>query len=784
MKRFTVYCSFVVLFFCVTGCLKQHNHDSKIPSDIEQVFYKAHKDFLFQSSPDSALTIAKLASQYGLGNKNYNLAFDAILMSAYVYNEKRKRDSVKALMNTLIPLARQQKDSIHLAEAYKYLSNVYKEENQPDSSLFFLQIGLRYAKSKNNPTLSGLYIEKAEYMHRYNQFDSAHIYYIQALEQYEKEKHYANVANIYNRLSNLFADQKLPEEAKKYLQLSIHLNDSLGNIAGLSDNYNNLGILMKDNNQLDSAAFFLEKAISINQKTGDKYGEIATIYNLGNVYFAMEDYYNAKLSYSKVYEYCQKEQMPSGMVRALSGMAEIEDYNNNRDSAFVLLTKALNLARQINEPQGEVSILYQIVGLNFSRSVDSLNYLKQYRDLSDSLYNADYLAKLAENDVKYKTELKNKSIEILENKSKQQKLLASVFIGGFILALLLVLFILRSLALKRKANKMLAAQKEEIASQAEQLKDTNEKLVELDQFKQGMTSMIVHDLKNPLNTILNVSEKEPEREIKRSRQAASQMLNMVLNILDVNKYEYSEMTIRKTGFSIFNNAQKSIGQISFLAGQKNILIENNIDTLIGVLGEAEIIERVFINLLSNAIKYTPVNGKIELSSQIDKKEEQVVLSVKDTGQGISKEYHEKVFEKFTQIEAKSSGGVHSTGLGLTFCRMAVEAHGGKIWIDDNYTGGTSILFTLHISTLYYQEEETPSPPTENISLSEQEKMELKKYLPKFEQLEIYEISSFRKLFRDIEHEKVINERWLQQLRNAVEHGNQKRFDFLLSFVKN
>ncbi len=783
MKRLAAYLSFVVLFSCITGCLKQHNNDSKVQSDIEQVFYKAHKDFLFESSPDSALTISKLASQYGLENKNYKLAFDAILMSALIYNNNRKGDSVKMLMNKLIPMAKQQNDSIHLAEAYQKLAFVYTNlQHQPDSSLYFQQLGLKYAKSKNNTALPALYADRAEYMYKYRQFDSAYVYYTLALEEYKNRKHYMNMAYIYNRLSSLFGEQNLLGESRKYLQFSIHLNDSLGNIVGLGDNYSNLGILMRMDNQLDSAAFFLKKAIASSQEIGDKYNEIVRTYNLGNVYNDMGDYYDAKLSYDKVYEYSKEEQVPSGMIRALIGMAEIEDINNNRDSALVLFTKALHMVRQINEPQGEVEILYKLVERNFPSDVDSQNYLEQYKDLSDSLYNADYLAKLAENDVKYETELKNKSIEILENKSKQQKLLTSVFIGGFILALLLVLVILRSLSLKRKANKMLAAQKEEIASQTEQLKYTNEKLVELDQFKQGMTSMIVHDLKNPLNTILNVSEKEPEREIKRSRQAAVQMLNMVLNILDVNKYEHSGMAIRKTEFSVFGNAQKSIGQISFLAGQKNILIENNIDTSIGVLGEAEIIERVFINLLSNAIKYTPVNGKIELSSQIDKKEEQVVLSVKDTGQGISKEYHEKVFEKFTQIESVSLGNIHSTGLGLTFCKMAVEAHGGKIWIDENYTGGACFSFTFPLcdikeANLSEQEIGTPS-----VILTEQERQELQKYLPQFEKIELYEISAFRKLFRKIENEISVNKEWLQRLKEAVEYGNENLFKIMVNQI--
>jgi len=138
-----------------------------------------------------------------------------------------------------------------------------------------------------------------------------------------------------------------------------------------------------------------------------------------------------------------------------------------------------------------------------------------------------------------------------------------------------------------------------------------EKLLELDKFKEGMTGMIVHDLKNPLNAILGISSLYPEEDMWLIvNSAGSQMLNLVLNILDVQKFENTEVKLNLTEGTVFSLASEACKQVALLIKQKNLNLSLQINPSIVVNVDQEIIIRVFVNILTNAIKYTRSEGQI------------------------------------------------------------------------------------------------------------------------------------------------------------------------------
>ena len=108
--------------------------------------------------------------------------------------------------------------------------------------------------------------------------------------------------------------------------------------------------------------------------------------------------------------------------------------------------------------------------------------------------------------------------------------------------------------------------------------------------------------------------------------------------------------------------------------------------------------RVIANLLSNAIRHTPAGGSVEVKTDWLSANESIRLQVIDTGNGLAPEYHQKVFDKFEQVRLKREGVVvGSSGLGLAFCKLAVEAHGGKIWVESEGEGkGATFQFTLPV----------------------------------------------------------------------------------------
>jgi len=244
-----------------------------------------------------------------------------------------------------------------------------------------------------------------------------------------------------------------------------------------------------------------------------------------------------------------------------------------------------------------------------------------------------------------------------------------------------------------------------------------EKLLELDNFKEAMTGMIVHDLKNPLNAIIGLSSMNPEDEMMQMvNSAGNQMLNLVLNILDVQKFENTNVKLNLKEASLYELADEANRQVSLLIKQKKQILNLNILPQTIIHTDAEVTVRVFVNMLTNAIKYTPSGGSISINQEAilfnedDYTKNELIpdsikkqfkfqmpsclISVSDTGQGIPADKIHLVFEKFGQVEAKKSGGVRSTGLGMTFCKMVVEAHGGAIWITSEVGKGTNFYFTL------------------------------------------------------------------------------------------
>jgi signal transduction histidine kinase len=105
------------------------------------------------------------------------------------------------------------------------------------------------------------------------------------------------------------------------------------------------------------------------------------------------------------------------------------------------------------------------------------------------------------------------------------------------------------------------------------------------------------------------------------------------------------------------------------------------------------IHRMFINLLENAIKYTPVGGQIEIGAQTSGGSS-VKFWVRDNGPGISAVDRERIFEKFTRLRNNSSSGL---GVGLAFCKLAVQGHGGQIWVESELGSGTTFWLTLPVA---------------------------------------------------------------------------------------
>ncbi len=234
--------------------------------------------------------------------------------------------------------------------------------------------------------------------------------------------------------------------------------------------------------------------------------------------------------------------------------------------------------------------------------------------------------------------------------------------------------------------------------QQKELQANYERLQELERLRDNLTHLIVHDLRSPLGVMLmslellktratNLSERDLGLVDKALRSSAT-LLDMVNQLLDVNRLESGQMPLNKAENDLAKIAQSVIDGMAPAFAERRVVLTAK--EPLAALCDEGIIRRVFENLLGNALRYTPSRGEISVSVVRDGTEVRVVVA--DQGPGIPAEYHGRIFEKFVQVEGEQRG--KGSGLGLTFCKLAVETHGGRIGVESEVGKGSQFWFTL------------------------------------------------------------------------------------------
>jgi len=204
-----------------------------------------------------------------------------------------------------------------------------------------------------------------------------------------------------------------------------------------------------------------------------------------------------------------------------------------------------------------------------------------------------------------------------------------------------------------------------------------------------------------LSLVLQSPDASREKTVHRAGVALEStriMMRMILDLLDISRLEESHMTLNREAVSLAAVAATCLTETGGLVTRGSIQIREEFPQgLPEAWVDRGLIDRVVANLLSNAIKHTPEGGTITVGARRNAAEETLELYVRDTGEGIPEAYHLVIFEKFCQADAKKFGLKSDRGLGLTFCKMAVEAHGGRIWVTSALGQGSTFTIALPIA---------------------------------------------------------------------------------------
>jgi signal transduction histidine kinase len=240
---------------------------------------------------------------------------------------------------------------------------------------------------------------------------------------------------------------------------------------------------------------------------------------------------------------------------------------------------------------------------------------------------------------------------------------------------------------------------EQLQEEKERLAQANQELLRLDTLRHDLTNMVIHDMKGPLAEVmgnLDLITYEPLSEMQRealelANLGAEDLLRMIMNLLDIDRLEEGRLLVHPEPLAFLDLTQDLLRKFQTLIRLKGL--EVSVEDAVGepFAADPALLGRVLQNLLTNALGHTGEGGRVLLQAAPDRDGNGVVLNVQDNGSGIPERFQARIFQKFTQA-SDGTGPRTSTGLGLTFCKMAVEAHGGRIWFESQVGRGS----TFHV----------------------------------------------------------------------------------------
>jgi signal transduction histidine kinase len=591
-----------------------------------------------------------------------------------------------------------------------------------------------------------------------------------------------SVANIYSQMSKT-------EQALLYYNETLKELDRNNDLFMRDVAYSNMALLYQKNGDTTNFKKYGKKGLEIAGKTNN-----------------IRSLYGSLINFTK--HYIDSNNIPLAKKYADSVLQVIEDNNLSHFEGFYYLAKG-NIYRMENKPQlaaGEyMKVLNDPVNYNHYELIMSTynaltradtmrnDYKSAYyhkekeRQIRDSVENTEVEKQIQGLHIRYQTEKKEQQLALLEKerqrqelKAKNNQIVAFSAVGITILLIVLIIIVLASRKKLKQRNQEIFDQREEISQQADRLKEHLNEISNLSDFKHKMTQMLVHDLKNPLNVLLNIDNIPTETRDKYHKHSAAKMHNLVMNILEVNRYKEKQFPLRPEPFSLNLLVNEIISNNHFSFEAEEIRFINLLSNEITVLADRYLTERMITNIITNALKYTNKDGYIKLEARIIESKK-VIISLTDNGIGVSEDKLEHVFSESVGPDRAYN---YSTGIGLAFCKLAADMHGQDIGVESEKGQGTRIWFSLELVSAVKADipPTVPEVGTAQVEVTEQNMSELKAFRKEIQEIQVEEFSKFQKLYKRLCEADAGNKQWREALYNAVINLNQDKYNQIAAML--
>ncbi|HEY6555682.1 MAG TPA: hybrid sensor histidine kinase/response regulator [Polyangiaceae bacterium] len=256
-----------------------------------------------------------------------------------------------------------------------------------------------------------------------------------------------------------------------------------------------------------------------------------------------------------------------------------------------------------------------------------------------------------------------------------------------------------ALVVRMKSALRLRRMSSELRDHYEIVRHQRDELMRLSLLQERLTAFVVHDLKNPVNVIdlhaqLLLRQKDISDSTKNSvhqiRDEVRALMRLILNLLDISKAEEGRLVPKAARIDVDELCTRVCDAVGVRASGANVALTCRLDAR-EVTADPDLFRRVLENLVDNALRYAPSGSEVAVTSRVAG--EQFELCVSDTGRGVPEDLRAMIFERFYQVQATANEQRTSRGLGLAFCKLAIEAHGGQITLEPSSQGA---LFCVRI----------------------------------------------------------------------------------------
>ncbi|HEY3404839.1 MAG TPA: tetratricopeptide repeat-containing sensor histidine kinase [Ohtaekwangia sp.] len=512
-------------------------------------------------------------------------------------------------------------------------------------------------------------------------------------------------ARILNKLGKTYVTMGRREEAFDFYELVLGLGDEMDDPPVEAEALFNQAHLYSSQGDYTEALIRHRDALTIRRAEKDRRNEAVSLNDIGELYRLMKNDERALANHVAALEIRQSLKDKSGVAESYNNIGVLYYHQKNFQKAVANLMLALEAGRelqtqeQIRKSADYLTQCYKEIG-DFKKA---LEYKELYTNINDFIQNERNDRQLQETQSRYVIERSEAQIEGLESiriqrekEIAEQKLFRNVLVALIGFGVVIVILVLYLYFLKQKSNRILKAAHEQVHLQ-------NIELQNLNATKDKFFSIISHDLKGPLNSLISfsgllinhadsLSKEEIQMLAKDLDKSLKNLFALLENLLEWSRSQTGNIEFDPEPFDLASTLEQNKDLLLQQAQSKNITLVNAIATGVPVSAHKNSINTVIRNLISNAIKFTPQGGRISMGVKANGKE--WIVSIADNGVGMSPDVVEKIFRIDTRHTTKGTANEKGTGLGLILCKDFVEKNGGRIWVESEIGKGSVFYFSL------------------------------------------------------------------------------------------